>query len=66
MWMGLNLNPHPLKTEGAAPNYSSRRDDLADMGRSVLRPYTRRGVRLVSGGGRGYNGGTLSEPVPER
>ena len=23
-------------------------------------------VRLVSGGGRGYNGGTLSEPVPEQ
>jgi hypothetical protein len=73
VWARLNLNPHPLKTEGAAPRgrcariiavdgvefkpakndrgygvpliveFKSRsgRGDLADMGRSVLRPYTK-------------------------
>jgi hypothetical protein len=51
MWVGLNLNPHPLKTEGAAPNYWSRRGGCADMGRSGLRPYTSPGVRLVYRGG---------------
>jgi hypothetical protein len=33
---GLNLNPHPRKAEVAAPGFAR---DLADMGRSMLRPY---------------------------
>jgi hypothetical protein len=46
MW---SLNPHPLKTEGAAPEEGrrrkkkqswARRNDCADLGRSMLRPYT--------------------------
>jgi hypothetical protein len=39
IWVILSLNPHPLRAEGAAPKFGSRRSERADLGAAVLRPY---------------------------
>ncbi len=37
-WAGLNLNPHPLKSEGAAPDWHAGDDGSVSVGLR-LRPF---------------------------
>src|ERR1700727_1430063 len=49
MWMGLNLNPHPLKTEGAAPGRAQDAVIVRTWGAACCAPTLGAGYGLCLG-----------------